>query len=262
MYPHRTALRRVVLAPLAGRQVGLLQRWIWRKPQRQSSRTWTQLIRALAQTNAFHINSSRALSFIGINQAVILDQFEQLDRQLRPASPSEQRMVIPTSGRTFQAMPTRAAWTLRRGRASGTNNVVAVVTRARFGPRRWRDAVAVITAMLLNDASAVATRIPLAKLSGPPAEFSLETPRCRTGGIAWFYYNRCFATAGANAIGLKAGFDNLGGWHNSLKINYNSQQTYCLGGPVNHPEFIQPFVDAIIRNLPAVNGWQRTRLSG
>ena len=39
------------------------------------------------------------------------------------------------------------------------------------------------------------------------------------------YFNRTFARTGGNAVGLAANFTGLAGWHNSLKLNYNIQQT-------------------------------------
>lgn len=205
-------------------------------------------IRALAQANAFHINSSRALSFIGINQAVMDSSGNSISSWVSNVTTgttngySYVRQNIPgdadTSGMDVYIV----------AGASGTNNVVAVVT-SRDSATPLADAVAIVTAEL-NDASTAATHESLWQNFWSASGIQLGDTTLQNWWYRMVYYNRCFATAGANAIGLKAGFDNLGGWHNSLKINYNSQQTYCLGGPVNHPEFIQPFVDAIIRNLP------------
>ncbi len=76
------------------------------------------------------------------------------------------------------------------------------------------------------------------------------------------YFNRVFARAGGNAIGLAACFDHLAGWHNSLKLNYNIQQTYLGCAPTNHPELIEPFIDVLMRNLPRAKWFATTSFIG
>ncbi len=64
------------------------------------------------------------------------------------------------------------------------------------------------------------------------------------------YFFRVFSRSDGNAVGLAACFNNLAGWHNSLKLNYNIQQTYFSAAPVNHPELLEPFIDVLRRGLP------------
>jgi hypothetical protein len=63
-------------------------------------------------------------------------------------------------------------------------------------------------------------------------------------------------------IGLQAAFDQLGGWHNSLTLNYNAQQVYLAAGPINHPELIEPFVDVLDRNLNRAKWFAKTAFPG
>ena len=76
------------------------------------------------------------------------------------------------------------------------------------------------------------------------------------------YFFRTFAKAGGNVIGLQAAFDQLGGWHNSLTLNYNAQQVYLTAGPINHPELIEPFVDVLHRNLNRAKWFAKTAFPG
>ncbi|MCB1132590.1 MAG: hypothetical protein KDN05_15800, partial [Verrucomicrobiae bacterium] len=82
----------------------------------------------------------------------------------------------------------------------------------------------------------------------------------------WWYrmvdFFRTFARPGGNVIGLQAAFDQLGGWHNSLTLNYNAQQTYLTAGPINHPELIEPFVDVLHRNLNRAKWFAKTSFPG
>ena len=67
------------------------------------------------------------------------------------------------------------------------------------------------------------------------------------------YFNRMFLrAANGNAVGPGGVFrPGLAGWHDSLKLNYNIQQTYLgAAGRINHPELVEPFIDTLNRNLP------------
>jgi len=68
------------------------------------------------------------------------------------------------------------------------------------------------------------------------------------------YFFRVFSRSNGNAIGLAACFDKLAGWHNSLKLNYNIQQTYLAAGPIGHPELLEPFIDAASRAICRADG--------
>lgn len=205
------------------------------------------MIRTLAQTNAFYITSSRPLSFIGLNEMT------NVNGNLI-ANWASSVVTGTTNGYAY-------AWQHIPGDADaggmdicivagtrGTTNVIAVVT-SRDSATPLSDAAGIVSAELA-DANAVTKHEAVWQNFWSASGVQLGDTTLQNWWYHMVYYNRCFATAGANAIGLKAGFDELGGWHDSLKINYNIQQTYCLGGPVNHPEFIQPFIDAINRNLP------------
>lgn len=76
------------------------------------------------------------------------------------------------------------------------------------------------------------------------------------------YFFRMFSRSDGNAVGLAACFSHLAGWHNSLKLNYNIQQTYLAAAPVNHPELLEPFIDDLRNDLPRAEWFAKTSFVG
>ena len=76
------------------------------------------------------------------------------------------------------------------------------------------------------------------------------------------YFFRVFSRSNGNAVGLAACFDHLAGWHNSLKLNYNIQQTYFAAAAIGHPELLEPFIDVLTRDLPRGRWFARTSFVG
>lgn len=221
-----------------------------------SSDADTTVIRTLAQTNAFLIQSARPLSFVGVNQVV-----SNSPGSLGGVGPSGLISGWVTNVITGRTNGYSYARQIIYGDAdasgmdiycvagvSGTNQAVAVVT-SRDSLTPLADAVAMVTGVLA-DANAISTHEAVWQDFWAASGVQIGDATMQNWWYRMMYYNRCFATAGVNCYGLKAGQDMISGWHGCPKINYNIQQAYCLGGPVNHPEFIQPFVDAMNRNLP------------
>ena len=90
----------------------------------------------------------------------------------------------------------------------------------------------------------------------------LGDPELQNWWYRMLYFDRVFSRPGGNATGLAACFDRLAGWHNSLKLNYNIQQTYLAAAPLNHPELIEPFIDALMRNLARAEWFAPTSFIG
>jgi hypothetical protein len=79
---------------------------------------------------------------------------------------------------------------------------------------------------------------------------------------AWWYrmvyYIGTWAKENANVVGLTAASPSGGGWHNSLKINYNTEQTYCAHAINNHGECFKPFVNCLKANWPRAQWFAKT----
>ncbi len=76
------------------------------------------------------------------------------------------------------------------------------------------------------------------------------------------YFFRVFSRSNGNAVGLAGCFDHLAGWHNSLKLNYNIQQTYAAAAAIGHPELLEPFIDVLTRDLPRGRWFAKTSFLG
>jgi hypothetical protein len=217
-------------------------------------------VRVLAQENVFYINSSRPISFTGINQVVKDSSGNSISSWVENLTSGSQNdysyyaQAIPgdadVSGMTiYMVLGVR-----------GRTQVIAVVT-TRDSATPLIDAVA-LAQQALRDPNAISNHQSVWRSFWAKSGIEVDDPVLQRWWYHMLYYNRCFATAGANAVGLKAGFDALGGWHNSLKINYNTQETYFSGGPVNHTEFIEPLIDDLTRNLPRAEWFAATNFLG
>ncbi|MBW8780624.1 MAG: discoidin domain-containing protein [Verrucomicrobia bacterium] len=220
----------------------------------------TTRIRILAQRNVFYINSSRTISFTGINQIVKTNGGASISGWVNNITTGTQGGYVYMC----QTIPGDAdvagmsIYLVTGG--SGSTQVIAVVT-SRDSATPLDDAVALVQTTL-NDANSTADHETVWDAFWSKSGVQLDDAVLQRWWYRMLYYNRCFAASGANAVGLKAGFDALGGWHNSLKVNYNTQQTYFSGGPVNHPEFIEPLIDALTRNLNRAKWFASTNFIG
>ena len=108
------------------------------------------------------------------------------------------------------------------------------VTTSRDSAHPLPDALALVAATL-NDADAVARHEAVWQDFWSKSGVELGDKELQNWWYRMLYFNRTFARANGNAVGLAACFPGLAGWHNSLKLNYNIQQTYLGAAPLNHP---------------------------
>ncbi len=214
-------------------------------------------VRVLAQSNVVLIHSNHPLTFAGI-----LDFFKEknLDQWV---SKSDQG--------------TRGDYAYIHQNIPGDEDVSGMDIYVVAGKKDNLHAVAVVTSRdsehPLDDAVRLVTDT-LADANAIPKHEAVWHDFWAKSGIQladaelqewWYhmlYFNRVFARAGGNAIGLAACFDHLAGWHNSLKLNYNIQQTYLGCAPANHPELIEPFIGVLTRNLPRAKWFATTSFVG
>jgi autotransporter-associated beta strand protein len=223
----------------------------------------TTSICTLAQSNVFYINSNRALSFTGISQIGIngTNSVSSWVNTITTGTQSGYPYVCQTIPGDADASG-MSIYMVTGG--TGSTQVIAVVT-SRDDPSTplapLNDAVTLVQ-NTLADANALTTHDSVWTGFWAASGVQLGDPVLQRWWYHTLYYNRCFATTGANPVGLKAGDDQIGGWHNSLKYDYNTQQTYFSGGPVNHTDFIWPLINVLTNNLPRAEWFATTNFSG
>jgi hypothetical protein len=130
----------------------------------------------------------------------------------------------------------------------GATQAVAVVT-SRDAPNPL-DAAVELVSKTLADESAVTQHEEAWRTFWSASGVQLGDAELQNWWYRMVYFFRVFSKSDGNAVGLAACFDHLAGWHNSLKLNYNIQQTYLAAAPIGHPELLEPFIDVLTRDLP------------
>ena len=221
-------------------------------------------VRVLAQSNVILIHSKRPVSFIG-------DQDLLRAKKPRPNSvPIETWVSKADDGEQggcrylHQNIPgdedaSGMDLYVVAGR-KGDLQAIAVTT-SRDSAHPLTDALALVGSTL-NDADAVARHEAAWQDFWSKSGVYLGDKQLQNWWYRMLYFNRTFARGNGNTVGLAACFPGLAGWHNSLKLNYNIQQTYLGAAPLNHPEMVEPFIDALNRNLPRAEWFARTSFVG
>lgn len=224
----------------------------------------TDDVRVLAQSHVILIHSKRPVSFIG-------DQDLLLDKKPRPNSvPTETWVSKADEGEQsgcrylHQNIPgdedaSGMDLYVVAGR-KGDLQAIAVTT-SRDSAHPLTDALALVSSTL-NDADAVTRHEAAWQDFWSKSGVELGDKQLQNWWYRMLYFNRTFARGNGNTVGLAACFPGLAGWHNSLKLNYNIQQTYLGAAPLNHPEMVEPFIDALNRNLPRAEWFARTSFAG
>jgi hypothetical protein len=224
------------------------------------SDTDTTTVRVLSQRNVILMESARGVSLNGVSGLV-------LDRDGKPISNWVSEAKTGKRGELLclqQNIPGNADVSgmdifVVAGR-EGTKQAIAVVT-SRESKQPLKDAVKLVETTL-KDTNAVANHEAAWRAFWSRSGVSLGDPTLQNWWYRMVYFFRTFARPGGNVIGLQAAFDQLGGWHNSLTLNYNAQQVYLTAGPINHPELIEPFVDVLHRNLNRAKWYAKTAFPG
>lgn len=205
----------------------------------------TTEVRVLAQGNVILIRSDRELSFASIREFL---KTKDLDKWVNPAERG-----------------TRDGYVYLHQSVPGDEDVKPFDVYVVAGKKQDLWAVAVTTsrdcekpldeacrlvARTLPDADAVAKHEANWRGFWSASGVELGDAELQRWWYRMVYFFRVFSKADGNAAGLAACFSNLAGWHNSLKLNYNIQQSYLAAAPVNHPEMLEPFIDVLTRALP------------
>lgn len=214
-------------------------------------------IRVLAQENVVLIQSERPLSFVGITEFL---KDKDINKWI---SRSEQHQVnnfrylhqnIPgdkdVSGMDIYVVA---------GRRASLQAVAVVTSRDTNDP--LRKAIELVK-KTLSDKKAVAKHEMIWEDFWSKSGIELGDKELQNWWYRMAYFFRVFSRTDGNVIGLAACFDKLAGWHNSLKINYNIQQTYLAAAPIGHPELLEPFIDHLNRSLPRAKWFARTSFIG
>jgi len=220
----------------------------------------TTTVRVLAQGNVILVESDRAVALNGVRELV-------KDRDGNSIAGWVDEAKIEKRGEFAclrQSIPGNAdvggmEIFVVVGRA-GARQAIAVVT-SRDSKQPLEDAVKLVKATLA-DGGAVAAHEKAWQTFWSRSGVALGDAALQNWWYRMVYFFRTFARPGGNVIGLQAAFDQLGGWHNSLTLNYNAQQVYLAAGPINHPELIEPFVDVLHRNLNRAKWFAKTAFPG
>lgn len=220
----------------------------------------TTTVRVLSQRNVILIDSDRTIALNGVSGLV-------LDRDGKAISGWVSEATTGNRGEfrcLKQNIPGNADVSgmdifVVAGR-KGSTQAIAVVT-SRESKQPMEDAVRLVETTLA-DANAVVVHEKAWETFWSRSGVALGDATLQNWWYRMVYFFRTFARPGGNVIGLQAAFDQLGGWHNSLTLNYNAQQVYLTAGPINHPELIQPFVDVLQRNLNRAKWFAETCFPG
>ncbi len=213
--------------------------------------------RVLAQDNVVLIHSARPLSLTGIlgflkdkNIDQWISQAERGERGgyqfLHQNIPGDKDM----SGMDIYVVA---------GRRGATQALTVVTSREVKEP--LDAAVALVTRTLADD-GAVAKHEKSWETFWSWSGVQLGDAELQNWWYRMVYFFRVFSRSDGNAVGLAACFDKLAGWHNSLKLNYNIQQTYLAAAPIGHPELLEPFIDTLTRGLPRGRWFARASFVG
>jgi hypothetical protein len=216
--------------------------------------------RILAQSNVILIRSSLPLSLLGIRQFMPAND-KNIDQWVSPSDKgvkdgySYLHQNIPgdedVSGMDIY---------LVAGRKDGFQAVAVTTTRDSKNP--LQDAIKLVNETLASPDAAVLTHEAVWQEFWSKSGIQLSDATLQNWWYRMLYFNRLFARSNGNAVGLAANFNVLANWHNSLKLNYNIQQTYLAATPANHPEMVEPFIDVLTRALPRGRWFAQTSFIG
>jgi beta-galactosidase/beta-glucuronidase len=202
-------------------------------------------IRVLYQDNVLVLQSDRAVSFVGITDFLKekgintwvskADQgthgdFQYLHQNLPGDQDVEGLDVYVVAGKR------------------GTTQAIAVVTSR--DSKNPLQSAADLVGKTLRSTAAISEHEARWRTFWATSGVKLGDAELQQWWYRMLYFFRTFSRSNGNPIGLAACFDRLAGWHNSLKINYNIQQTYLAAAPTGHPDLIEPFIDHFTRMLP------------
>ncbi|MCY3019736.1 MAG: hypothetical protein NTW87_11995 [Planctomycetota bacterium] len=214
-------------------------------------------VRVLSQSNVILLHSDQTLSFLGTLEFL---KDKNIDTWISKADLGSQggyqylHQNIP-GDKDMSGMDIYMV----AGKRDSTQAIAVVTSRDVQQPL---DAAVAIVAKTLAENDAVAKHEEAWRQFWSKSGLQLGDKELQNWWYRMLYFFRVFSRSGGNAIGLAACFDHLAGWHNSLKLNYNIQQTYLAAGPVGHPELLEPFIDVLTRDLPRGRWFAKTSFVG
>jgi hypothetical protein len=213
--------------------------------------------RVLAQSNVVLIRSARPLSLVG---PLGFLRNKDLAEWVLPAATGQKEGLVylhqPIPG--DEDAPGMDVYVVA-GRKGDLHAVAVATSRDSRSPL---EAATALVRGALADADAVAKHEAAWRKFWSVSGVELADTELQNWWYRMLYFNRTFARAGGNAIGLAANFTGLAGWHNSLKLNYNIQQTYLAAVAAGHPEMLEPFIDVLARAIPRGRWFARTSFEG
>ncbi len=220
----------------------------------------TTTVRVLSQRNVILIESARGVSLNGVSDLVKDRDGKPISGWVSDAKTGKRGELLCLQQNIPGNADVRGMDIFVVAGREASKQAIAVVT-SRESRQPLEDAVKLVETTL-KDANGVADHEKAWQTFWSRSGVSLGDPTLQNWWYRMVYFLRTFARPGGNVIGLQAAFDQLGGWHNSLTLNYNAQQVYLTAGPINHPELIEPFVDVLHRNLNRAKWYAKTAFPG
>lgn len=219
--------------------------------------------RLLAQSNVILIRSDLPLSLLGLLDFIPSTKGKSKNASIEDwVSPSEKgthdgyftlHQSIPgdedVSGMDIYVVA---------GKKNGLQAIAVATSRDSKNP--LEEAIRLVKETLDNAESAVAQHESIWQEFWSRSGIQLSDATLQNWWYRMLYFNRTFARADGNAVGLAS--SGIANWHNSLKLNYNIQQTYLAAIPNNHREMVEPFIDALTRALPRGRWFAKTSFTG
>ena len=223
----------------------------------------TTAMRVLYQSNVLYFDTGRTLTLARAPNDCALDNGPGCATDALPAAQMGTMSSYTYLSQTIPADPDVPAETVYMVLGtSGTRRAVAVVD-SRESATPLNDAVILVQNTLAQTDAAV-IQAHEAGWQGFWAASGVEL--ADTTLQRWWYhllyFNRTWAEANGNAVGLKGLSDSPAGWHDSFTFDYNAQQSYLSGAPENHSEFIEPLIHALTNGLPRAEWNAKTNWVG
>jgi hypothetical protein len=205
------------------------------------------VFRALAQKNAYYIETDRKLSLEGFPQHFLPE-----------AEKSEANGLVVIK----QHLP-------------GDTDYAGMDVFSVLETRGNRNAIAIVTTRESSNALAEAIRIVKSVLDQEPKEVIQEHEKqwqkfWAKSGVRledrdlqnwWYrqlYYLRCLSKPGAYAIALQGGYNSKANWHGTWTMNYNAEQTFWAAFNSNHTELAEPYIDLVNDFHPRAKWFAKT----
>jgi hypothetical protein len=203
--------------------------------------------RALAQKNAYYIQTDRKVNLQGFPQS-FLPAAEKSEanglvivKQHLPGDPDYAGMDV------FSVL-----------KSKGNQHAVAVVT-TREASDALAEAIKIVNSILDQQPKAVIQEHEKQwQQYWSKSGVSLDDSDLQNWWYRELYYFRSISKPGAYAIALQGGYNKKANWHGTWTMNYNAEQTFWTAFSSNHVELAEPYIDLVNNFHPRAKWYAKT----